>query len=123
MKDKMLPFLLADTAKIWQRFCRVYPELSRFNCPTVEFNNRLKSTAGRCWVDSNKIDISTSLYAEFQVEFRKIIIPHEIAHQVDFNLYGTAGHGRNWKSVMTSYGIPPDTYHKLWDIRAERLNK
>lgn len=117
----MLPYLECNAYGVWQRFCWLYPELSRFKCPTIEFNNRLKTCAGRCFVELNKIDISTSLYMEFTDEFQKIIIPHEIAHQIDFNLFGNAGHGKTWKSVMLRYGIPADTYHTLFQIREERL--
>jgi hypothetical protein len=49
-----------------------------------------------------------------------IILPHEIAHQVDYNLFGTSeektGHGIMWQSIMLDYGLEPTPYHMM-DIK------
>lgn len=110
-------------ARVWQNFCNIYPDLYNFNCPEVIFNNRLKTTAGRCFDELNKIDLSTSLYIEFEREFCNIIIPHEIAHQVTYNFFGRLrlGHGKEWKNIMIAYGLKPDIFHNLLDIRQMRL--
>lgn len=98
---------------IWKRFCMLYPKLDKFQQPTVVFNNRLKATAGRCYYDDNIIELSTSLYKKYELEFWIDTIPHEFAHQVTHNIFGNTKqhHGPEWKSVMLAYGIEPRTYH------------
>lgn len=109
--------------RIWDKFCILYPDMLDFSCPEVTFNNRLKSTAGRCFDGLNKIDLSTSLYIEFEHEFCCTIIPHEIAHQITYNFYGSLkmGHGTEWKNIMRAYGLEPKVFHNLFDIRQMRL--
>lgn len=112
--------LISDT--IWMQYSMLIPEMRNFNKPLIVFNNRLKTTAGRCFYELNKIDISTSLYKEFKQEFILDTIPHEIAHQIDYNLNGRSKqfHGPNWKRIMWLYGIEPNTYHNYIQMRADR---
>jgi predicted SprT family Zn-dependent metalloprotease len=46
-----------------------------------------------------------------------IILPHEIIHQADFNLFGESekkcGHGKNWCAIMQTYGLSPQKYHNM----------
>ena len=46
-----------------------------------------------------------------------VILPHEIIHQADYNLFGEAekscGHGRKWCEMMVKYGLPANKYHSL----------
>jgi predicted SprT family Zn-dependent metalloprotease len=46
-----------------------------------------------------------------------VILPHELAHQIDFNLFGESekkhGHGKNWVNVMVKLGLEPNRYHSL----------
>jgi predicted SprT family Zn-dependent metalloprotease len=49
------------------------------------------------------------------------ILPHEIIHQADFDLFGESekncGHGKNWVSLMLQYGLKPDFYHTMEILR------
>jgi predicted SprT family Zn-dependent metalloprotease len=51
----------------------------------------------------------------------KVILPHELAHQVDWDINKKDGHGPTWKSIMVNYGLPPDRLHNLvntkWEAR------
>jgi predicted SprT family Zn-dependent metalloprotease len=46
-----------------------------------------------------------------------IILPHEIAHQADFDLFGESekfcGHGVKWAEIMLQLGLPANKYHDL----------
>ena len=46
-----------------------------------------------------------------------VILPHEIAHQIDFNLYGFSelkcGHGKKWCETMVKLGLPANKFHSL----------
>lgn len=95
----------------WARFSRLYTLTKP--CPNIILNNRLKTTAGRCHYDKRLIDLSPLLFAENIKEFEEIIIPHEAAHMVAFDVYGDCGHGADWKSVMIKFGIPPARLHDL----------
>lgn len=99
--------------EIWERFCVIYPKLRKFKQPEVKMNKRLKTTAGRCFYYENYIDLSQSLFDKFTEDFYNDTIPHEMAHQVTFNLYGpeATAHGPEWKSVMIAYGIKPQRCH------------
>lgn len=104
---------IAQTAadKAWLLFCRIYPQVGKM--PKIIFNNRLKTTAGRCDYAARVVDLSPSLMRENVKEFCNTIIPHELAHQVAFDVYGDTGHGPDWKSVMVVYGIEPARCHSL----------
>jgi predicted SprT family Zn-dependent metalloprotease len=95
----------------WARFSRLYTLTKP--CPNIILNNRLKTTAGRCHYDKRLIDLSPLLFAENVSEFENIIIPHEAAHMVAYDIYGDCGHGADWKAVMVKFGIPPARLHDL----------
>lgn len=48
---------------------------------------------------------------------RLVILPHEIAHQADYNLFGLSekicGHGKNWCKIMLQLGLAPNKYHSM----------
>jgi predicted SprT family Zn-dependent metalloprotease len=101
-----------DSSRIaWARFSHIYS--LKNTCPVIILNNRLKTTAGRCDLNKRIIDLSPLLFSENVGEFENVIIPHEVAHQVAFDVYGDTGHGPDWKSVMVAYGLPPNRCHNL----------
>lgn len=116
-RTALLKFAEAQVDYAWARFLKIYPALKNYAKPKVVINARLKSTAGRCFYESNRVDFSASLLAEFLPEFAADTIPHEVAHQVAFNLFDDRGHGKPWKSVMIAYGIKPDRCHNYFDLR------
>lgn len=108
---------IADTQ--WDRFCELFPKLVRFDTPKIVLNNRIYRTAGRCWVERNEIDLSSKLLAnpKNKLAMLHVILPHELAHQVDFNLNGmpknNRWHGRTWSEIMVKFGLPANPYHTL----------
>jgi len=98
----------------------MYPPLTSFNPPIIELNGRLYRTAGRCHQEDNVIQLGIKFF-EHSIEYRdimtEIILPHEIIHQVDYNLYGDSeakcGHGKKWQEIMINYGLEANPYHKM----------
>jgi len=122
MKNKdLLSIIQNQTEIIWDNLCEIYPALVRYNPPTIKLNGRLYRTAGRCLQEENKIELGTKFFnhsLEFRDKMTDIILPHEIIHQVDYNLFGESeakcGHGHNWKLIMENYGLPANKYHDMW---------
>jgi predicted SprT family Zn-dependent metalloprotease len=115
------PVLQTTAQKIWRMMQYKMPELQQFDCPDIIMNNRLRSTAGLCYFNNNRIDIGTKFCLhsrEYQIYIQRIILPHELAHQADFNLFGLSelkcGHGKNWQYIMTHIlNLPANKYHKM----------
>jgi predicted SprT family Zn-dependent metalloprotease len=107
----------------WQALCRVEPKLIQYRRPQITLNNRFTRTAGCCIVLDNKIELGTKFFqysAQFHHEMLHIILPHELCHQADYNLYGTPKgnrwHGKSWQNLMLGIGLAPETYHNM-DIK------
>ena len=105
------------TAQVWREFCRIYPQLQKFKMPQIKLNGRFTKTAANCEVEHNIINIGTKFLIQHNQRIMQEIIPHEIAHQVDFNLNGlpkgNRWHGANWQVIMQDYGLEPKPYHNM----------
>lgn len=101
----------------WLRYCKVFPELLKFPAPTIHINNRLSKTAGYCWMEKNTIEFSSKYLAKFPDNMKFVILPHEMAHQIDYNLNGWYPrkhyHGKPWIVIMTKIGQPAEPYHTM----------
>lgn len=95
----------------WAKFSRLYT--LKKPCPTIIINNRLKTTAGRCDYLKRVIDLAPIMFAENISEYRRVIIPHEIAHQIAWDIFEAPGHCPKWKSIMVKFGLSPDRCHTL----------
>lgn len=121
MNRKLLAEMLQfQTDVIWTTSCRMYPRLRKFSAPTIRLCARLWRTAGLCYQEENSITLAYKFFLhsdEYRQQMLQVILPHEIAHQVDFNLYGISeektGHGRNWQQIMLDYGLEPSPYHTM----------
>ena len=105
------------TDSIWSALAESYPKLVRFDAPKIVLCNRLTRTAGKNYQTLNRIHLANKFYARNYAEMFSIILPHEIAHQADFNLFGESekkcGHGKNWAKIMVELGLPANKYHSL----------
>ena len=122
MDRKQLTKLLNNqTLIIWDNLCELYPRLTRYNPPIIEVNGRLYRTAGRCHQEDNIIQLGFKFF-NYSLKYRDImtdiILPHEIIHQADYNLFGLSeakcGHGKKWQEIMINYGLSPDKHHSMW---------
>ena len=105
------------TDSIWSALAESYPKLVRFDAPKIVLNNRFTKTAGCNYQTLNQIDLASKFFARNSVEMFSVILPHEIAHQADFNIFGQSekkcGHGKNWAKIMVELGLPANKYHSL----------
>jgi predicted SprT family Zn-dependent metalloprotease len=118
-KRKILTLLKAESEMIWDSLCEMYPDLTKFDCPQIRLNGRFWRTAGMCHQEENFIELGTKFFntkknCDLMVD---VILPHEIIHQADFNLFGESekncGHGEKWCEIMVNYGLPPEKYHSM----------
>ena len=121
MDRKQLTKLLNNqTLIIWDNLCEIHPRLTRYNPPIIKVNGRLYRTAGRCHQEDNIIELGFKFFT-YSLKYRDImtdiILPHEIIHQADYNLFGLSeakcGHGKKWREIMINYGLSPDVYHSM----------
>ena len=121
MDRKNLTKLLNNqTLIIWDNLCELYPRLSLYNPQIIKVNGRLYRTAGRAFQEDNVIELGFKFF-NYSLKYRDImtdiILPHEIIHQADYNLFGLSeakcGHGQKWCEIMVNYGLSPDKYHNM----------
>lgn len=106
------------TNKIWGELAEIHPQLVKIDPPKIILNNRMWRTAGQCFQLERIINISTKFYvAGFAGRMNNVILPHEIIHQADFDLFGASdkrcGHGANWCMLMLQFGLEPEKYHTM----------
>ena len=95
----------------WRKFLMVYPDLG--DTPRVRMNARLKTTAGRAFLEDWIVELSPELMSEHTEQFCRDTIPHELAHLVAFKVYGDCGHGKGWKSIVREFNIPTTRLHNM----------
>jgi predicted SprT family Zn-dependent metalloprotease len=109
---------------LWNKACAIWPILKNHPVPNIKLNNRLKVTGGRAWAKwenvDHFIDLSTELFWEYTETYIAEIIPHEMAHLVDFIVNGIywnnirESHGDKWQDIcvkLRGYTLPE--YHRL----------
>lgn len=124
MDKKTLQTLIdREAAMVWDSLCEIYPALVGFDCPRITLNGRLWRNAGFCDQQKNVIELGykffkhSKKYANYMID---VILPHEIIHQADFNLFGESekicGHGEKWREIMVNYGLDAEPFHTM-DIK------
>lgn len=105
---------------VWGQLCELRPALVRYNPPVIKINGRLWRTAGRCFQDARIVDLGLKFFEHsrnYGIIMLGTIVPHELIHQADFDLYGESelkcGHGKNWAKLMVEYGLPPKKFHNM----------
>ena len=124
MDKKIITRLIQrEASTIWDSLCEIYPNLINFDCPEVSLNGRLWRVAGLNDQQNNKIELGFKFFnhsKKYANNMIDVILPHEIIHQADFNLYGESekicGHGKKWREIMVNYGLEPEPFHTM-DIK------
>ena len=102
---------------IWENLIEIYPKLVKFDCPKIVVCLRLTRCAGKNFQTENRIHIAGKFFAKNETAMLTTILPHEMIHQADFNLFGLSekkcGHGKKWAKMMLEYGLPANKYHYL----------
>ena len=109
---------LQDIAETyWQEYCEIFPALVKFDCPKIVLNNRFTKTAGCNVWDDNIIQLGTKFFRKFSRGMIAVILPHELAHQIDYNLNHSGNvrkyHDVTWKEIMIKIGQKPATCHNM----------
>jgi predicted SprT family Zn-dependent metalloprotease len=116
-KIELQRILTIKAQNIWDSLIEIYPKLAKFDCPTIAVNMRFTRTAGCNHQSQNIIEIAGKFYAKHRGEMLTTILPHEMIHQADWNLFGLSekkcGHGKKWAEIMVQYGLPANKYHSL----------
>ena len=129
MKTQLQRIAQLAAARAWERLGYRWPQSKLGTVPYVVMNNRLKTTAGRAWIEEGKIDLSTSLMLDFPRQFCMDTIPHECAHIAAYRVFGYGvkrgeSHGEPWQMMMLDLGLTPNVYHDMIEQRAlKQLSK
>jgi hypothetical protein len=109
-----------QTDMVWDSLCEIDFRLARFNAPKIKLDGRLWRTAGMCHQDDRIVKLGYKFFTHSKLYFQQmcvVILPHEIIHQADFDLFGESekicGHGKNWCNLMVQYGLKPQKYHTM----------
>ena len=122
-KKTLLKLIDREAVMVWDSLCEIYPNLVFHDVPKFELNGRLWRTAGQCLQAENRIQLGTKFFQTKKnfVTMIDEILPHEIIHQADFNLFGDSekicGHGEKWREIMVNYGLAPEKYHSMEILR------
>jgi predicted SprT family Zn-dependent metalloprotease len=83
--------LVQDAAHItWAKLRKNYPVIMP-TVPKIVYNKRLKTTAGRAFLESQHIDLSIDLLWSNTRTMLDIIIPHEFSHLVAYTMFADMG--------------------------------
>lgn len=79
---------------------------------TMGYNNR-KRSFGVCFFRDRRIELSQAFINVEDSTFAKMedTIRHEIAHAMEYEIYGTKGHGHRWKFMCTITGADGQRTH------------
>ena len=123
-KKALLKHIKLESVMIWDTLCEIYTPLVHYNEPKVELNPYFWRCAGICVQSENRIQLGYKFLKsnpEYFHTMLDVILPHEIIHQADYNLFGESekicGHGENWQKIMLEYGLPADPYHTMEILR------
>ena len=119
--EQLSKMVTSKADSVWQQLGMLYPQLQRMPRPAVKYNKRLKTTAGRAFIDSKPpyFDLSNDLLWQYPDTVIEDTVPHELAHIAAYIVFGDCGHGKDWKSVMVAINRPPAVYHNMLNSRHE----
>lgn len=78
-----------------------------------------RAAGGRYYGGANNYDFNIRLAVENPDEYYEQIVPHEVAHHIQFMLFPKSmkrlgGHGKEWQNIMKNvFGLSPDRYHHM----------
>lgn len=102
---------------LWLEYCEIFPKLVKFDCPKIKINNRYTRTGGMNYSEENLVELGGKFFANNKKQMLEVTLPHELAHQIDYNLYGWKSrekhHRKSWCEIMVLIGLAPDIYHTM----------
>ena len=119
-RKTLTKYLNNQTLIIWDNLCELYPRLTRYNPPIIELNGYLWRNAGLSLQEDNIVELGYKFFIHSKAYYNNminVILPHEIIHQADYNLFGLSeakcGHGKKWCEIMINYGLEPNPFHSM----------
>ena len=107
----MLNKILEKTEECFQILEKKYNR--NFVRPQVVFDLKGRSAGMTCSsFIGHKIRYNKILLTENFEDFISTTVPHEVCHIVEFQIYGKAGHGPNWKNLFRNFVADPKRCHK-----------
>lgn len=66
---------------------------------------------------TRELNLSGKFLAKFEKNMINVILPHELAHQIDYDVFGWYArkphHGKCWIEIMVKIGQKPEPYHTM----------
>jgi predicted SprT family Zn-dependent metalloprotease len=119
-KKTLIKILDREALAVWDSLCEIYPALVAYDCPRIMLNGRLWRVAGYCNQPQNVVELGYKFFTngkKYAHNMIDVILPHEIIHQADYNLFGDSekicGHGEKWCKMMVQYGLKPEPFHTM----------
>jgi predicted SprT family Zn-dependent metalloprotease len=119
-KKALLTLIERESVMIWDSLCEIYPTLVAYDVPKVKLNPYFWRCAGTCLQEQNVIELGYKFFkakTEYFNYMIDVILPHELIHQADWNLYGESekicGHGEKWREIMVNYGLDANPFHSM----------
>lgn len=80
----------------------------------VRWNARLRTSAGRAFVQSGRVELNPHLLEQSPGQLRTVLV-HEVAHVAAARLFGAhqPAHGRHWRGLMRLAGETPSITHDM----------
>ncbi|QUX95923.1 SprT family zinc-dependent metalloprotease [Marinomonas sp. CT5] len=88
---------------------------TKFKRASCNFKQKGRA-AGTAHLQKNELRFNHFMYQQDPIEFLETVVPHEVAHLIVFQIYGTTvrPHGKEWKAVMLKvYGLNPSRTHNF----------
>lgn len=85
----------------------------KFHQSHCNFKQRGRA-AGTAHLQKNELRFNHFMFQQNPVEFLNTVVPHEVAHIIVYQIYGTSvrPHGKEWQAVMRKvYQLPPNRTH------------
>lgn len=115
VKSKILNGLL--------NYTEVFPSTKPIlDFPVIDYSLR-GHTAGVAHLQQNKMRLNADLLTRYGTEFINDTPLHELAHLIEFKLYGSSSHGPRWKDIMRTLGQAPDRTHNFDTVAAKTTRK
>lgn len=109
--------LQAYAETLWGEYCEIFPKLVNFDCPKIVLKTTMRKDAGECQQEDNVIRINKRFFKHYADNMLRVIIPHELAHQIDYNFNGLSeracGHSMEWAIIMIKIGLEPCIHHNM----------
>lgn len=106
-----------EVNKVWKEILpkleKAYPEFNELHGFNVSFNNRLRTTGGRVFLDKENGTVRMELNEKLlstNVDIIRMVFIHEVAHLVQFAISGYSNHDWEFREIMKDLGCEPTTF-------------